>query len=81
MGEVTRETFDGIENTDGKLGVLFDEINSVRKKAEATDGKIDDLKVKIEKIKSFNKITSGIGGVLGGFIGFVTLCIGKFFFG
>lgn len=79
MSEVTRKTFDDIDNIKGQLGVLFDKSEYTAKKQDSIEKKIDDLHKKIEKKKLYDRASSAIGGFFGGMVAFGGAVLGKMF--
>ena len=75
MNGITRETFEHM-NADDKLNVLFDFLNEAYRCTCEAKENLELLHAKIEKKKKIDSMIAGGGGMVGGFIAFIS---GKIF--
>lgn len=69
--DVSKDSFQRMP-TDSKLDVLFDQ-------NERLGHDICDIKIQLRKHRMYNRVWSAVGGVCGGIMTVVGMCVGKLF--
>ena len=75
MNGISRETFEHMNDSD-KLNVLFDFLNEAYRCTCEAKEDLRKLNIKIARKKKFDTMVAGGGGILGGYLAFLS---GKWF--